>query len=458
MRTKSLLLDCRDDWCRVILRRLQQPGGFVIKTIGPFEVQTGIENVQYLTEGVRVNLYQLYSDRRFRPGSQARRVRPEDYSAFLKLERRADEGERLGRKELARLDALLRTSPDLLEACLLAAEVARGLQDVDRALGYVFRAEAIAPEDPRPLFSRFRVEMAGKRYEAAEVTLRRLSDLAPADARVPRARADLLEARGELKAAYPLRRKVARRRPAWPQIVELATLEYRLGESDSARRRLEVLLEARPDNEYLLETVAVMEILYGDLERAAAIYEELIRLQPEPMPRYFANLAFARYLLGDYAAAEATDRQALAVTPGHIMNRFNLATALEAQGKSSQARRLYRTLGEDLAAASKPLDHHTRMLHAQCLARLGRKEDASRLAEQVLAEAQEDVQILHQAAQLYTLLGERLSGLYYIERTMKKGVRREWFTIPEFNSLKNDPDFQKLLDTHTTWGRAPSGP
>jgi hypothetical protein len=79
--------------------------------------------------------------------------------------------------------------------------------------------------------------------------------------------------------------------------------------------------------------------------------------------------------------------------------------------------------------------------------RLSRRDEAERVAEEVLKKAPEDVEVLHQAAQLYTLLGERLTALYYIERALKKGRRREWFMIPEFNSLKADPEFQRLLNT-----------
>ena len=438
------LLDCQGDGCRVTLRRLREPGDVVLGAVGPFEVQAGIENVQRLAEGVRANLQQLYPDHRLRPESKGGRVRPEDYSAYIQLERRVEGGERLGPPELDRLDALLRTSPDLLGAYRLAAEIARELEQVDRALGYCSRAEAIAPDDPRILFSRFHAEMAGNRLAAAQATLRRLSDLVPGDARVPRAKADLLAARGELKEARRVLQELVRRRPLWRPILELATLEVRLGESDSARRRLGELLEAQPGNQYVLHDLAFLEGDSGDLERAATIYEKLIRLQPARP--YFSSLGFIRFLLGDYAAAESAYRQALALEPHGTLTRFNLATALEAEGKLPEARRLYRALAEELAAVPNLSDDRIRMLHAQCLVRLGRRDEAVRLADEVLKKAPEDVQVLHQAAQLYALLGERLSALFYIERARKTGLRREWFMIPEFNSLKKDPDFQRLLN------------
>jgi serine/threonine-protein kinase len=288
----------------------------------------------------------------------------------------------------------------------------------------------------------------GRRLDQARATLAQLSDLAPGDARVQSGEADLLEARGELEKAHHLRQEVADRRPTWRSIVELATLEVRMGESDSARRRLGALLEEQPDNQHVRENLAMLEVSSGDLKRAAALYEELIATRPARP--YLSNLGFVRYLLHDYTGAAEADRRALLQEPDHLLTRFNLATALEAQEEKAQARRLYQTLAKEIAAAPSPPDDRIRMLHAQCLARLGQRENATRLAEQVLKQMPEDLQVLNQAAQFYALLGERRSALFYAERALKKGIRREWFTIPEFHSLKNDPDFQALLASYMT--------
>lgn len=441
------LLDCRDDWCRVTFRRLRNPGGEVIATEGPFEVQAGLESSLRLAEAVRVHLRKLYPRHRLRPDSPGGRVRAQDHAAYMELARRIDRGERLGAGELDRLDVLLQTSPDLLGAYGLAAEIARLTGDLDRALDYAARAHQLAPHDPGPLFSSFRIEMAGGRYAEARATLARLSEVAPGDTRVQSSEADLLEARGELEDARRLRQEVARRRPTWPQILELATLEFRLGASTSARRRLESLLAIRPDNQYVRESLAVLEASYGDLERAAVLYEQMIGVRPTRSS--LTNLGFVRFLLGDYAAAEAAYRRALALESGHLLTRFNLATTLEARSDLTGARFLYRTLEAELASAPSLPDDRTRMLHAQCFARLGRRAEAARLAGEVLQQAPEDVLVLHQAAQLYALLGERLSALYYVERSLKKGLRREWFAIPEFGSLDGDPDFQALLHSRS---------
>ena len=439
------LLDCQGAWCRLTLRRLSQPDDVVLATAGPFEVPAGIENAHVLAEGVRAHLQQVYPRHRLRPDASGQRVRPEDYSAYIEIERRIDAGQRVGTEALGQLETLMRTSPDLVGASLLAAGIARNLGETDRALGHAARAEEIAPYDPRPLFVRLRIEVEGRRLDEAQATLARLRERAPADARVQSAEADLLEARGELEAALRLRRNLAERRPTWRMVLDLATLELRLGASDSARGHLLEILQGQPDNQYALENLAALEVGSGDLRRAAVLYEKLIGL--EPTLSSFTNLGFVHFLGGDYGEAAAAYRRALELEPDHLLSRFNLATALEAQGDRNGALPIYRTLERELAAASNQPDDRTRMLHAQCLARLGERDAALRLIDEVLKRRPEDFQVLHQAAQLFALLGERLSALYYTEMALKKDVRREWFTIPEFRSLEKDPEFRALLDS-----------
>lgn len=445
------LLRCMESSCQVKLRR-QKPAGGLLNISDPFEVQGGFDNAYLLAEGVKVHVRRLYSDRRPRPDSPGGSVRPEDYSTYSELDRRVDRGEHLGEAELDRLDSLLETSPGLVGAYVLATGIARGQGDTERALGYAARAEELAPFDPRPLIAHLHAELEGGRLDAAPATLARLESLAPGDTRVKAAHADLLEARGELEAAFPLREEIARRRPTWRNLLRLATLEFRLGARDSASRRLENLLAAQPDNQYVWENVAAVEANYGDLRRAATLYAKLTQTGSAP-PYLTTNLGLLYYILGEYEAAEAAYRRALALDPDDRMNRFNLATTLEAQGDKTGAQRLYRDLEKELAAAPPPLDAYAQMLRAQCLARLGQKAAATALADAIFKQRPEDVQSLHQAAQIYAILGDRESARFYAKLALEKALRWEWLTIPEFRS-QEDPELRVLLDRYRNRSRA----
>lgn len=427
------VLKCREDSCQVSLHR-RKPEGLPLKISHPFEVQGGFENAYQLAEGVRAHVQQVYPGYRLQPESSAGSVRAEDYTAYVELQRRVDRGERLGEPELDELDALLRRSTGLVGAYVLAAGIARNRRDLDRAFDYTVQAEKTAPYDPRALFIRLRIEVKKGRYDAARATLERLADLVPGDPRVQGAEADLLEARGELKKAHNLWKEVVGRRPTWRNILKLAALEFRLGASKAALQRLIDLLAEQPDNEFVWEGVAAVETAYGDLKRAAVLYEKLNSAKPSRL--YLTSLGFIRYLLGDYAAAIAAEDEALKMGPNDPLTRFNLAIALEAQGELTEARRLYRALLKELAAAPPAQDVADRLRHAQCLVRLNQREGASALADEVLKERPEDIQSLFLAAQLYALLGEPDQAFYYKDRALKKGLQPQWFTTPEFRFLE----------------------
>jgi serine/threonine protein kinase len=447
------ILDCRKDGCQVILRRLRRPRGAFLGTIGPFWVPTGIDNAYRLAEGVATYLQQLYKGHHAQPDSVSARVRPRDYATFVAIERKSDRGERFGTEDLDRLDGILRTSPDLLSAYLLAAGIARRLPDPDRAMGYAEQAHKLAPFDPRPLVERLRVEIAGRRLDDARATLTQLTDLAPNDVRVQTAEAELLEAGEKLEEARRLRENLVLRRPTWRQILGLAILEARLNDIETARTHLLNLLEAQPNNLYVLEVLAGLEAQSGDLHKAARLYERMAQIRPERF--FFSNLGQVRYYLGDAAGAVVAYRRALEFDPGDLPTRFSLAAAQEALGHRSEAQAAYRSLLKNFEAFKGQPDAGTRMLQAQCLARLGKRAEATRLTEEVLGQGTEEVQILQQAAQVYALLGERHYAFTYIDRCLKKGMRREWFMIREFSSLATDPEFQKLLETPVPASRKP---
>jgi tetratricopeptide (TPR) repeat protein len=373
-------------------------------------------------------------------------VRPQDVSAYTELQRRVDDGKSLGVTELDRLSSLFRTSPGLIGAYVLAAGIARGQGDTERAIEYVKQAESLAPYDPRPLIAHFRAELEDDRLDAALATLARLENLLPGDVRVKTARADLLEKQGRLQEALSLREEIARRRPTWRYILKLAKLEFLMGAGGSARQHLEAILAENPDNQYAWESLAAVELAFGDLKRAAMIYGRLIRT--DPSPDLTANLGLTYFILGEYDAAAVAYRKALARDPDDRKTRFNLATTLEAQGDLAGARKLYRTLAAEVATHPPPLDGYTQMLHAQCLARLGQKEAAARLADEALQQRPEDVQMLHQAAQIYAIVGDSVQALFYIQLALEKGLSREWFTVPGLRSLQDDPKLRELLDKH----------
>jgi tetratricopeptide (TPR) repeat protein len=84
------------------------------------------------------------------------------------------------------------------------------------------------------------------------------------------------------------------------------------------------------------------------------------------------------------------------------------------------------------------------MWRSQCLAHLGRREDAVLMVQEGLRLAPEDSEALYQASLVYALVGDRESALVNARKAIDKGVDSRWFSLPWFDSLRSDPEFVRL--------------
>ena len=79
-----------------------------------------------------------------------------------------------------------------------------------------------------------------------------------------------------------------------------------------------------------------VEYRKGNFEKALVEFEMAVKLDPEK-PGYWVNYGLTHYQLGRYAEAEAAIREAIRRAPGWAEAHYNLALALDRQGKTRQA-------------------------------------------------------------------------------------------------------------------------
>ncbi len=316
------------------------------------------------------------------------------------------------------------------------------------------QAKALAPGDPRPLYIRFKLEMAGGQTSSAERTLAEIESLLPGDPRALLLRASLAERQGRLEEALADRRLAVERVPSWRNLYYLADLEARTGHLEAARDHLAQILSASPGNLWALEQRAQIEMLFGDLRQAGILYQDLIRRAPQRT--YFTNLGAVQVLLGHPEEAITSFRQALALNPDHAAATLDLADAELALGRAEEAREHYRKALQHLEtnAPSGGLSPSDAMARAQCLAHLGRSAEAVVAAQQTLRQRPDDPIILEQAALVYAVVGDQTSALVSVQAALVKGIQPRWFELPAFASLRADPKFRRLLDK--TPGATPS--
>ena len=106
----------------------------------------------------------------------------------------------------------------------------------------------------------------------------------------------------------------------------------REGRLDDAERAYRRALDFDPAHQETRNALAVLYASRGDLRQAIALLSSLVQAHPE-QPHLLANLGYAHYLNGEYAAAKERLQQALALAPDHEGARRKMALVMEKLGE-----------------------------------------------------------------------------------------------------------------------------
>lgn len=452
-------LDCRAEACRVSLNRVRGSDGAVIWAES-FEVPT---DDYALVAGAAVRHIQRgYSGFRPRRGSASlAAVSGRDFEEFLELRRRYRSREANHQEVADGLAEIRRSSPRFVEPYLLGVEVARARfwhsrdrSEIQRGLDLIREAQRLAPDDPRPLFSRLDFALLAQDLDDAEEALEELEGLVPGDVRLLERKAWIVGARGRPEEALALTRTAAEVQPSSKRLADLAQMQIQQGRIDEARQSLEQSLQRSPGNYSALSLLAVLELYNGDLNRAVEIYRELVGRSPG-LPQ-LGNLGLAYFSLGRYQEAAEIYGQVVAREPGNPLTLVNLADTYLLMGRTREARELYEQILELMASDPATTTPQYLTVKAQALAHLGRGREAVAALQEALRLAPNDGPVAYEASVVYALLGENDSALVSVDKALSLGQGTRWFALPWFDPLREDPEFQRLLQKASSAG-APSG-
>lgn len=438
--------DCAGDVCQVSLQRL---GGQDGRVLWSEALQVPPSRPRLFADAVASALRQGYGERRLRVPRLELEIEEKDYQAFLDLKRRLTQ-EGASDEALGRLEELRTRAPSFVEAYAQEARVARrryletgDTRYLERGLAVVQDAIRIAPGDPRPLEARFELELSGGRLEEAEASLASLEGIDPAGSLLQRGL--LAESRGRPEEGLELMQAAVHLQPSWPNLLTLANAEYRQGRLDDARRHLEELLARAPRNLDGLKTLAQIELLRNP-ERAMALLREAAK--SDPGIGSLTNLGVNLLLLRRYDEAEASLRQALALQPEDPSAALNLADCLTLLGRQAEARKLYAGIAESASRRATPGDWRMLSVQAQAFAHLGESEKSLAAIQQALRLTPNNGQLSYEAAVVYVLIGDRVSALFHARQAAEQKVDANWFALPFFDPLRNEPAFQALTRPH----------
>ncbi|HEX4960173.1 MAG TPA: protein kinase [Thermoanaerobaculia bacterium] len=430
-------LDCAGEDCQVELRRLRADGS--LSWVHRFDVP--VHELLRLSASVAEQVRGAYPDLALRAGIADLQVTETDYAKFLDLSRRyrtRDSGTSPAAflTELAQIE---RTSPRFLEAYLLETNIARQQFVVDRdqaALGRaraaIARATELAPDDPRALRAAFLVELNSGRLQQAAAVLARAQRVQPDDPGFQGLAASLLEKQGKSQEGLALIRRAAGREPSWLLLQQASDMALRAGDVNGARRYLEIALERSPDRYNALSRLAQLELLNGNPQRAAELYETLVKRAPDETE--LTNLGMAYLLLNRYEAADQSFRSALKEAPSSPMTLLNLADTALLRGDRPGASAFYSRVLEN--AARDPDPDALLTTRAQALAHLGRSEEAVAAIQEAQRHDAGDPQVAYAASLVYALVGDETSARMNARKALAGGVDRRWFAFPWFDAVR----------------------
>ncbi|HEY4564979.1 MAG TPA: protein kinase, partial [Thermoanaerobaculia bacterium] len=402
----------------------------------------------HLAQAVGKSLRQGYAGHPLRPGADSPKMRAEDYATFLAISQKFNESGVPSQDDLDRLQAVVLQSPFFLDARILAANAllsrfqsTHKKADLDQALALVPGAFDLAQRDPRPLFTRFRIELAQDDTKTAESDLQQIESLLHGDPEVLVLRSNLEERKGRLDEATGDLKRAVDTAPTWQDLSRLADLEARTGHLADARNHLQQILESSPGNIYALDSLAKIELLYGNLQAAEQRYRDLVS-RPHPERAHFANLGNALFLQRRYDEAIVELEKALAMAPDNVNVTVSLAEVEDASGRKAEAGEHFRKALQEIK--ENPVSEN-QLAQAECLAYLGHGWEAVKIIAS-LKKHQDDAELLKSAALVYAVIGDRASALFNIERALQTGVRRDWFRLPRFDSLKKDPELSRIMN------------
>jgi len=427
--------------CRVTLQRLDANGRVLWSGV---IAEAPADDLLLLATAVHAKLRDAYDGLEL--GSDtASEVTSQDFEEFLRLRRLMDHptAEVTRASLLERLEELRQRSPRLLEAQLAIAELCRSQYQITADKSYLERASSavsataqLAPADPRPLLLASDLARLRGDLEQAAAALDRLEELAPSSMGLLSRRARIAESRGDLERALKLLNRLVDLQPSWLNLFTLAEVELKSGHVGEARDHLEQGLAQAPGNRHLMAKLAQLELVDGDLERAEALYRELSEDHEHSV--FLNNLGLAQLLEGKARAAAASFERSLALNPDHPVNLLNLADAYDLSGDEEAAAQWYE---RSLAAARVIEDQQAAWVlgvESQCLAHLGRSEEAVALAQATILAAPQDMDSYYSAAVVYTVIGEHRSAVVNARRAMELGMSPRWFTLGWFDVLDLD--------------------
>jgi serine/threonine-protein kinase len=206
------------------------------------------------------------------------------------------------------------------------------------------------------------------------------------------------------------------------------------GEEGELKRALQI----DPNSGTAHLSMALLKTAQGDLKEGIRQIQEAER--GDPLAPVICSFAVSIYLAADRVEdAIAAGKRALQIDPNYVYFDSALADAYREKGDFEKAIALYEKAQATIHLPSAGL--------AVAYAKMGRREDAKRILDQLVERSRQQYVKADSIAGVYAALGEKDEAFSWLERAFNEhsAPLYGFGSDPEFRPLRSDPRFAELL-------------
>ena len=249
----------------------------------------------------------------------------------------------------------------------------------------------------------------------------------------------------QAEATY--RRAINLRPRYWASYNWLGVFYYQRAQYREAAEMFEQVVALAPDNVRGLYNLATAYIGEGRYNDAITVLDRAIAVRPEA--KAFTDLGNANFYLRRFDEATSAYEQAVKLGPDDMLLWWNLGDGYYwTPGKRGQAAGAYQravSLAESKLKIN-PKDAYALGVLAICQAMQGEKKAAFESLQEALRLTPDDPDIRFKAALINNHFGDLPETLSRLEKATSVGFSRTTIRdTPDFDDLRNDPRFQKLI-------------
>jgi len=317
-----------------------------------------------------------------------------------------------------------------------------------KAMGAAREAQALNDNLPEVHFVLGSVDSETGRANEAVAELRRALQLAPNSDEALRRLGNVYAEDGRQQEAIEAFTKATEVNPySWMNFRDLGAAYFRFGVNEKALAAFQRIIELEPDRATGYVNVGAVYYRMGRWNECIPLFQKAISLDRNP--RYYSNLGTTYFYLGQYNASVQMFEQAVELKPNDVLLRSNLADAYRWSGQRDKAAAAY---DQAIAIAYKsyrvnPRDAETLGYLAIDYAKKGDNGQAMEFIRRAREIDPKGNTQMYEEAVIHALAGRTTEALKSLGDALRSGYTvLEARNDPELKSLRERPEFQKLLD------------